>query len=1234
MLVAAVGWLAVFCLVVGVSGASAAVIADNITFPSGSNLLGVSSDGTHVWVMNYNDQTGDDTVDEIDAATGSIVDTIANGNGNDAGGVSSDGTHVWVSNWPDNTVLEIDAATGGVINTISTGSSGDGNDYPSAISSDGTDVWVALMSGMVMEIDASTGAVVRTITVQLNNGVEGISSDGTHVWVANYNQDTVSEIDAATGAVVGNPIPVGDQPSAISSDGTDVWVTNAGDGTVNEIDAATGDVINTITVGANPHGVSADGTDVWVTNLNSGTVSEIDAATGDVINTIPVGGDGANGPFYVSSDGNDVWVANGGTGVGYEATVSEIPIVSAPDILATPDDPTRSTSATFEFSSDKDGAQFECSLDDSAFSACSSPQTYSDLADGDHTFQVEEASDGQAPGPASEFDWSVYTHPPTVLISSAPSGTTTSQTATIVFSGTAEDPHNNTLAFTCSLDGAAAVPCSSPDMLTDLAPGPHTFSVSAVDDVGNVSAPVTASWTLGSGTLPPPTACVAPLTSVAGSGLLVMVGRDGTCLKGAGKTPYGLIYSASGSVTLDGVTVIPAPGSTLTLTPSKTGSVFSSTGGVQVQFGSLPSFAINGPIKWTAPVGTSGLLSTGNAPWTPSIGGLHAVVNLSALDLSPDNGGSLKMTITVQLPFSALPGAAPPGGPNTPGGVSADLTLIASNANGVDFSGQLDVPSMYIGTTQIKDLSLGYDFASGLFVGSATILPIPDKGPNITASITLGPQSSESVFGCCVRKLELTVQDINKEIPDTPLFLQTIGGSASGKTTGGVTYPVFAGNVALTLGPQIGQTPAAVRFDGRLELDLSPPWTLTATGAATIESFPLADATVTYTEGGSIQLKGSVTATIRGYGFSAAIGSGTFFQVGGNYNIDATGSVTLGSLGSAQGEVVFSNNGFAACTTVTALGHPYAIGWGELANGAQRVFASTCDMGPYTSTMNAALDRRARADASNIPLTLALRAHSGPRLLAVHGASAAPQVTLTGPGGLSIAATDGASRTATGLVVPDQATDTTYLVLNRSPAGTYALTAANTAITSVSVASSLPPVSVKVQTRALRNGRRRLTYSQQTAPGQHLELFEQGSRGNDRLLLSTTRAHGQLIYTPRVGLGATRTIRAITVANSLPRATQTLAPYRVNDSPPARVRSLSRHGHRLRWKKTPRAMRYMLAFTTTNGATPIVTTRSRTVRIPANAAAATIVAIDAANRPGPATTIKLRGRVAHRHKPK
>ena len=122
------------------------------------------------------------------ASAATVVQTI--NVGDSPNGVSSDGTHVWVTNSEDNTVTELEASTGAAVQTIGVGSE------PNGVSSDGTHVWVANQNdSTVTELSATTGAVVQTINV--SNSAYGISSDGTHVWVTNYQGNTVTELDAS-----------------------------------------------------------------------------------------------------------------------------------------------------------------------------------------------------------------------------------------------------------------------------------------------------------------------------------------------------------------------------------------------------------------------------------------------------------------------------------------------------------------------------------------------------------------------------------------------------------------------------------------------------------------------------------------------------------------------------------------------------------------------------------------------------------------------------------------------------------------------------------------------------------------------------------------------------------------------------------------------------------------------------------------------------------------------------
>jgi hypothetical protein len=82
-------------------------------------------------------------------------------------------------------------------------------------------------------------------------------------------------------------------------------------------------------------------------------------------------------------------------------------------IDSAPSSPTSATTATFTFHSTAAGATFACSLDGAAATACTSPVSYSGLADGPHTFSVTATANGTTdPSPATS-SWTVDTTPPT-----------------------------------------------------------------------------------------------------------------------------------------------------------------------------------------------------------------------------------------------------------------------------------------------------------------------------------------------------------------------------------------------------------------------------------------------------------------------------------------------------------------------------------------------------------------------------------------------------------------------------------------------------------------------------------------------------------------------------------------------------------------------------------------------------------------------------------------------------
>ncbi len=103
-------------------------------------------------------------------------------------------------------------------------------------------------------------------------------------------------------------------------------------------------------------------------------------------------------------------------------------------ITAQPNDPTNATGASFSFSSSEGGSSFECNLDSGGWTACTSPKSYTGLAEGAHTFAVRATDTaGNTDATPASFTWTVDTTAPNTTITAQPSDPTNSTAPSFSF---------------------------------------------------------------------------------------------------------------------------------------------------------------------------------------------------------------------------------------------------------------------------------------------------------------------------------------------------------------------------------------------------------------------------------------------------------------------------------------------------------------------------------------------------------------------------------------------------------------------------------------------------------------------------------------------------------------------------------------------------------------------------------------------------------------------------------
>jgi len=387
-------------------------------------VTGVISQNVYIIDVNTNTETSDSPIN--------IPSSVA------LHRIAYDPEHerMYITDINSNNVFVIDTntntqVTGTPINMGPVGSASDGIAY----NPDNQMIYVSSSDGNVVKIVDTDTNTVNPTPISLTAGFGqplDIEYDPDHqrMYVTRANSpptdpSIVDIIDTTTNALdtTNGPVPVGTFPFSIAYDAVHqtMYVTHRMGTDVSVIDTTTTpNMVDATLTGQNNHiGISYDPVnDRMYVVENIGRVRVIDTTTNPpsfIGDPIPVG---AN-PFGIAYDPEHgrMYVANEGSN-----SVSVIQITTATTTIDSATDgnnnpvtdggTTVSDEITFTFTGTATPPttveSFECSIDGSAFIACTSPHTLTGLSPGGHTFAVRVVdNDGNRQVPPTTFTWTV-----------------------------------------------------------------------------------------------------------------------------------------------------------------------------------------------------------------------------------------------------------------------------------------------------------------------------------------------------------------------------------------------------------------------------------------------------------------------------------------------------------------------------------------------------------------------------------------------------------------------------------------------------------------------------------------------------------------------------------------------------------------------------------------------------------------------------------------------------------
>lgn len=375
-----------------------------------------------------------------------IVSSTVDVDGNSPFGMAYDpkNERMYVTNSESNTVSVIDTDTNTVLgNPIKVGTSPKGIAYDP----ENERMYVANFgSSTVSMIDTTSNQAVGSV-IPVGTSPVGIAYDPVNqrMYTANLDNDSLSVIDTITNTVLGDPIKLGTSPKGIAYDPENerMYVTSFGaKGRIFAIDTNTNTMVGSpIEIGSIPQSIAYDSFHhrMYVTNYGSGSVSVVDTnstntKSGSLYVDAPYGlaYDHIKQRMYVSNPSNNainiietktntvledpIYIDGIPQGIAYDpsnmqlyiandnaSVVSVVELISLNTTIGSAIDGlgyevrngtvSYSDKITITFNeTDKAPNKlqgYECSLDDSKFTPCISPQEYDSLEQGHtHIFQA------------------------------------------------------------------------------------------------------------------------------------------------------------------------------------------------------------------------------------------------------------------------------------------------------------------------------------------------------------------------------------------------------------------------------------------------------------------------------------------------------------------------------------------------------------------------------------------------------------------------------------------------------------------------------------------------------------------------------------------------------------------------------------------------------------------------------------------------------------------------------